>query len=122
MVLCITSTQDPYYLAEEFLGGRNAEGEGFISTIFVYVDAESHAYLGQVARPKLPTTLEEFRTILEPMPYEDIFPAVTNGIETFEPPKDSNAIGHLYIKRPLLKAHNEKTVRLSRHDRKESDG
>lgn len=106
MAPCITSTRDLYYLAEEF-GGENFEDEGFISTIFVYVDAESHAYFGQVAKRKLLMTLEEFRTALEPIPDEDIFPAVSDGTEAYEPPEDSNAIGTLYIKRPLLKAYHD---------------
>lgn len=106
MAPCITSTQDLYYLAEEF-GGENPEDEGLISTIFVYVDAESHAYFGQIAKSKLLVTLEEFRTTLEPIPDEDIFPAVTDGTEAYEPPEGSNAIVNLYVKRPLLKAYHE---------------
>lgn len=95
---------DVYYLAEEF----NKDDNAFLSTVFAYLDADDHAYFGQINRSKFKISPQEVKAALQPINDEQIYPEFKPGLLVEAPEVDndddaaasrSGSASH-FIKRP----------------------
>ena len=100
----ITRFADMAFIAERF----DPKTDEFLYTTFAVIEEDDSVYFGQVSKPKLQITLDEFTTALVRVPDAEIYPVFSpDGELTAAPDNDKPLSSDLYLKRTRLFSYGE---------------